>query len=344
MFDSPLRTFEEKLGASFGEFGGWNMPMTFSSYQQEHLAVRRSMAVFDISHMGRLKVRAKFPEINYLVSGDLNSPPGKMVGPTAFLNERAGFKDDVMLYRAGDEEWLVVTNAINREKVMKWIRDNSSSEVEDLTFNMAMIAVQGPSASAFAEGIDHMSFRKNTTFLGEEVYLLSRSGWTGEDGVEVWARPEVAERIFQRVVSMGATPAGLVTRDSIRQEMGYVLYGEDIDETINPIQARYWVFSWDKDFLGREALREVVRSGVDKLRVGLKLGKGERLIPRAGSPIKIFGEEVGKVTSGTFSPYLNRSIGMGYVNPNRAPIGIKATVAIRNREYSIKISDFPLIR
>ena len=346
MFNTPLLDIELKLNADIGEFAGWQMPMKYSSYQEEHMAVRSSAAFFDLSHMGRLKVIGKIDEFDYLIAKNFkNSQNNKMIGPTAFLNDKAGFIDDVMTYKINDNEFLIVTNAINREKVLNWIKNNSSLDVEDLTFKYAMIAIQGRKVWDYIEKIElqPLEFRLNTKFLGEEVFLISRSGWTGEDGVEVWGPPEVITKIVQKLIAVGVKPAGLICRDSIRQEMGFVLYGEDIDENTTPLEARYWVFSLDKQFIGKEGLVEQLKTGVDKIRIGLKLKKGERGIPRKENKIKIFEKEIGYVTSSTFSPYLNRVIGMGYIDSKYALFGYSVDVEIRNKVVEAKIQDFPFI-
>lgn len=213
MFWTPLINFEEKLGANIGEFAGWKMPMTYSSYQEEHMAVRTKSAFFDLSHMGRLRVKGKLQEIENLIAKKLSdAPAGTMIGPTAFLNDKAGFIDDVMTYKVSDSEFLIVTNAINREKVTAWIRRNSSLEVEDLTFDLVLVAVQGRGIWDVVERIDlaPLQFRLNTKFEGQDVFLVSRSGWTGEDGLEFWSKPENAQVILERLLTRGMKGAGLV--------------------------------------------------------------------------------------------------------------------------------------
>ncbi|BBG26545.1 glycine cleavage system aminomethyltransferase GcvT [Sulfuracidifex tepidarius] len=345
MFVSPLFEVEEKSGANFGEFAGWNMPMTYSSYQEEHLAVRNSVAVFDLSHMGRLRVKGRAEELEELIAKELNGSTGQMIGPTAFLNDRGGFIDDVMTYKISDSDFLLVTNATNREKVIKWIKSNSSLDVEDLTFSLAMIAIQGKKVKEIfnVDEIPHMTFKLNVSYMGMKVFLLSRSGWTGEDGIEVWAEPEIAGVIFTKLAQNGVKPAGLVTRDSIRQEMGYLLYGEDIDESVTPVEARYWVFSLSKGFVGKDAIVEQLRNGVSKIRFGFKMKKGMRVIPRRGMEVTSLGSKVGYVTSSTFSPFLNRVIGMGYISPQHFFLGYSTTVEIRGKTYEIKMDDFPFI-
>ncbi len=345
MFVSPLFEIEEKSGANFGEFAGWNMPMTFSSYQEEHMAVRNSVAVFDLSHMGRLRVRGSSSELEELIAKELKGNPGQMIGPTAFLNDKGGFIDDVMTYKVNDSEFLLVTNAVNREKVMRWIRSNSSLEVEDLTFDLVMLAIQGKRVREVfdVDEISPMTFRLNTRYMGMEAFLLSRSGWTGEDGIEVWAKSDTAREMFLRLIQHGVKPAGLVTRDSIRQEMGYLLYGEDIDENVSPVEARYWVFSLSKPFVGRDAIVEQLKNGISKVRFGFKMKKGSRVIPRNGMSVLSQGNRVGYITSSIYSPFLDRVIGMGYVSPQHHFLGFSLNVEVRGKAYEIKIDDFPFI-
>ncbi len=346
LFKTPLSSVEEKLGANFGEFAGWEMPMDYTSYQDEHMAVRQNAAFFDLSHMGRIRIKGKKEELDKIVTRSLSSENFRMIGPSAMLNENAGFIDDIMIYKISENEFLMVTNAINREKDINWIKSNSSLEVEDLTFNYVMLAIQGKRVwelLGFKTDLQPLQFVLNTTFLGEDVFLLSRSGWTGEDGLEVWAKVEVAERIINKLIERGIKPAGLITRDSLRQEMGFVLYEEDINESITPVEARYWVFDLNKDFIGKGKIEEQLKNGVKRVRIGFKMQKGVKAIPRHGYKIKVLGTEIGEVTSSTYSPYLGRVIGMGYINSSNAFFGFHVDIEIRGKEYRAKISDFPLI-
>jgi len=345
-FETPLRRIEEQIGANFGEFAGWEMPMSYGSYRVEHLAVRTSAAFFDLSHMGRLKVEGDPREFDYLTTKGISRfKENEMTGPQAFLNDRGGFIDDFMGYRVSEREFLIVTNAINREKIISWIRRNSSLSVEDLTFKYVMLAIQGREVWKFVPKpeLDPLRFVMNVNFLGVNVFLLSRSGWTGEDGVEIWADPSSAEALVKKLIELGVKPAGLITRDSIRQEMGFVLYGEDIDESVTPIEARYWIFDLDRDYIGSGALKEQLRAGVRRLRVGLKAKKGETKLPRHGQGLYVGDTKIGEVTSSTHSPYLNRVIGMGYVSSDHFFLGMSLEAETRTGRITVKLSDFPLI-
>ena len=344
--ETPLRQLEESLGANFGEFAGWQMPMSYGNYRVEHMAVREASAFFDLTHMGRLRIRGKPEEFDRLTTRGISKfAVGRMTGPQAFLNDRAGFIDDFMGYRAGEDEFLVVTNAVNREKVISWIQRNSSLVVEDLTFDYVMLAIQGRRVWDYIPkpDLEPLQFKLNAEFMGQRVFLLSRSGWTGEDGVEVWARPDVAESVVKTLVERGVKPAGLITRDSIRQEMGFVLYGEDIDENVNPVEARYWIFDLDREYVGSGAIKEAIKSGVSKFRVGFKGKKGEVKLPRNGNEILVEGVKVGYVTSSTYSPFLSRVIGMGYIDASHMFLGTNVEVVTRTGKINVKLSDFPLI-
>ncbi len=358
----PLREIHEELGASFGEFAGWEAPMVYRSTIKEHLAVRENAAVFDVSHMGRILIKGPdaFEFLQKMVPKELGKVKElSMSGPTALLNERAGFRDDVMLYRFSSEEWLMVCNAVNREKVKAWLSEwrerlGMKVEVTDKTFELAMLALQGPRSAEYMEklgapsdvlGLGMLQFLPQAELVGRKTFLVSRSGWTGEDGFEIIAEPDVAARVFKSLVEMGVEPAGLAARDTIRLEVGFVLYGHDIDEKTNPLEARYWVFTPGKTgYIGYEALREIMRRGVKRVRLALKMKKKERGIPREGYKVYIDDVEIGRVTSGNYSPVLRRGIGMVYVDSSHALIGLEVEVEIRGKRYRAKLDDFPLIK
>jgi len=237
----------EKLGAEPGVFGDWEVPMRFSTAIEEHMAVRTNVAFFDVSHMGRalLKGPDVIPLIQYIYTKDLSKvKPGFMSGPTLALNEWARVKDDEMLYKINDEEWLFVPNALAREKMLNYIRNTAIAkgfrvEVVDLTNTYSMIALQGPRAvevmeslgAKWAGDLKPLEFRLNEEFNGIKTFLVSRSGWTGEDGFEIWGEHGEIRKLVEALVARGVKPAGLIARDTLRIEMGFVLgdheYGED---------------------------------------------------------------------------------------------------------------------
>ncbi len=359
----PLHDLHKRLGANFGEFAGWNAPLDYGSVVEEHMSVRTSVGVFDLSHMGRVFVEGSGASklLDKLVPRIIESEPGQMVGPTAFLNEKAGFRDDVMLYNLGDR-WLIVPNAVNREKIVKWLEEwaaklSLQAKVRDETFNLVMLAVQGPKAAEAMKAIGApqevlelklLRFRLNVDLGVGKAFLVSRSGWTGEDGFEIIAEPDQAEKIYLALVEKaGARPCGLAARDTLRIEMGFVLYGNDIDEDTNPVEARYWwVFQPGpkEDCVGCPALREALRRGVDRVRVGLRLEKKARIVPRHGDKVFVEDVEVGVVTSGTYSPYAKRSLAMAYVDSRHALMGLTVEVEHKGKRYRAKIVDFPFVK
>lgn len=361
MREVPLLNLHKALGASLGIFAGVKTAMDYGNALEEHIAVRNSVGVFDITHMGRIAIKGPdaYDLLNYLVPKDISkSQEGRMIGPTAFLNEKAGFKDDVMLYNMGNDNWMLVCNAINIEKIYSWLKQwtqkiSARVTIENLTETYAMLAIQGPKSAdlistlGFENALDlkHLQFITDLEYKGGKVFLISRSGWTGEDGFEIIAKPNVAECILKEAIKKGARPCGLIARDSLRLEMGFVLYDNDIDENTTPLEARYWVFTPSKTgYVGYEALAKQLEEGVKRVKIGIRMKKGIRVIPRRGYEIVVGNKTVGKVTSGTFSPILRRSIAMGYVNSTHALMGLEVKVIIRGKKYPGKLVDFPFIK
>ncbi len=361
----PLYDVHKELGARFGEFAGWETVIDYGSIIEEHMAVRSAAGFFDLSHMGRLVLRG--PDVkkllDKLVPRDISSSEGEMVGPTAFLNERAGFIDDIMLYNMG-QVWMTVPNAANIDRDREWIvswaeKLGMKIEVEDKTTEWVLFALQGPRAvevmkslGAPKEVLDLKALRFATNVYLEGVpaktILVSRSGWTGEDGFEIIAEVSEGEKILRKVHDIGVRLCGLGARDSLRAEIGFVLHGEDIDEDITPVDARYWwVFQPGPkdDCIGCKALREALKRGASRVRVAVKLGKGARVVPRKGDRLIVEGEEIGVVTSGAYSPLLKRGIGQAYVRPSHALMGLPVVLEHRGRKrVKAKITDFPLVQ
>ncbi len=364
----PLYDVHRELGAQFGEFAGWEAPINYGSVIEEHLAVRQSLGFFDLSHMGRLVLSGADATrvLDYLVPRDISSEEGMMVGPTAMLNENAGFRDDIMPYNLGDDGWLIVPNAVNREKILshieEWIgRLKAAARVEDKTFDWVLFAVQGPRSAEFMKmmgapsnvlELRAMRFLRNVE-LGAakaKALIVSRSGWTGEDGFEIIAEVGEGEKILRKAAELlprlNGKLCGLGARDSLRMEVGFVLYGHEIDETINPVEARYWwVFQPGpkEDCLGCKALREALRRGADRVRVGLRLGKKSRIVPRQGDKIYVEDVEIGYVTSGAYSPILRRSLAQAYIDARHALMGMSVMIERRGKLHKAKIIDFPAV-
>jgi aminomethyltransferase len=368
MLETPLVNVEKSYNANLGSFAGWITPLDFGDPLSECRDVRNSVGVFDISHMGRILIKGSraYEFLQKLVTRDLSKlRPGEMGGPALILNEFGGIKDDVMIYKLSDYEWLMVCNAVNREKDINWMlsmRDKlgfSSSDVvfEDLTTTSVLIAVQGPKSrdvleSLGVEGLKDLkllNFITNVKIGTAKAFLLSRSGWTGEEvrsyGFEIWTDIPNGIEVYRTLIGSGVRPCGLVARDILRIEMGYVLYGNDINEDVNPIEARYWIAltRGKDDCIGCDKVWEAYGGGVSKFRVGFKLKKGIKSIPRYGYKILAGEEVVGEVTSGAYSPTIDRAIGMGYIKASHTYLGFNLELVVRGKKYEVKISDFPLI-
>jgi len=362
----PLLDLHKSLGGNLGEFGGWLTSLDFGDPVVEHTSVRTLVAFFDVSHMGRFVLRggrvAEF--LQKVVSRDVSRvSKGSMSGPVLLLNENGGIIDDIMLYHVSDDTWFAVVNAPNIEKDFRWLnlwRDKlgyEDVEIEDVTEKSVLIAIQGPKSlevmeSLGLEGLSRLKilqFITNVSVLGGEAVLASRSGWTGEEvrsyGYELWCSIELGEKVIKRLVEVGVRPAGLIARDILRLEAGYLLSGVDFDESVTPVEARYWM-AYDiekEDYVGSKAVRKRYLEGIDRVRVGLRFKKGERFVPRRGDSVLVRDREIGYVTSGGYSNYLSRAIAMAYVFTRYAYIGGTVYVRSRGRVFEAKIVEPPFI-
>ena len=339
------------------------MPIYYKDITPEHLAVRNSVGVFDISHMGRVLVTGIDSErfLNYLITNDVSTLQPNAAQYSVMCTENGGIIDDFVLYRLENEKFLVVFNASNREKDYNWLVRNAKGynvKIEEISDNVAMFAIQGPNAEKTLQEISTEDLSKIGRFrcgpsklAGVEVFL-SRTGYTGEDGFEifVWnaslAKPENAVKLWKTILDAGKTlgiePCGLGARDTLRLEAGLCLYGNDIDETTTPLEAALgFVVKLQKDrFIGKEVLMKQKAEGVKRKRVGIRMT--DRGIPRQGFEIYTeSGEQAGSMTSGTFSPLLNFGIGMGYVQTPQAQEGNTVGVRIRGKPASGRITSFP---
>lgn len=353
----PLLELHKNLGASIGEFAGYQTAISYGSVIDEHLSVRRDAGIFDISHMTMILLSGDrwLGVIDKLIPKKLEKlRKGSILGPTVFLNEEAGIKDDVLIYPLSNDDYLVVGNAINLKKDLEWLEQHSppGSKVTLLNEDYSLLALQGPRSPELirdlvpqAEKLNRMSFLENVETSIGTIRLVSRSGWTGEDGFEFIAENNIAEKLFEYFVNKGARPCGLAARDTLRLEMGFLLYGQDMNEDTSPIEARYWVaFDRDKkDCIGCRALHRRMKEGAREVRVGLRLKKGERTIPRTGARITLLDEEIGRVTSGGYSPLLERPIAIAYIKSTHALMGLNVTVEVRGKMLEAKIVDFPFI-
>ena len=335
------------------DFGGWEMPQQYTSIRDEHLAVRNVAGLFDVSHMGRFRVAGDSLEfLQHLVTNDLSQLGPGQAQYNLLLNEEGGIVDDLVVYH-GEEGFFVVVNASNREKDLRWFREHAPSglEVEDRTFELALIAFQGPRAQELlpAEGHDglaYFGFRRGGV-AGVRA-LISRTGYTGEDGFEVFVNSdrvvEVWDAILARGKDAGVLPAGLGARDATRLEAALRLWGNDMDETVNPYEAGLgWTVKLDKgDFIGRDALVKVKAEGPRRKLVGLKLEPGS--IARHGAAVTSGGKGAGVITSGTHSFFLGYPIALAMVEAASLRVGDTVGVEVRGREAPAEVVKLPFYR
>jgi aminomethyltransferase len=344
------------------DFAGFAMPMWYKSIVTEALAVRNAVGIFDVSHMGRALVSGDEAEsyLNFATTNDVSSLREGQAHYSLLCNELGGIKDDILVYRLGGTKFLAVFNAGNRRKDTDWLiglAKHHRVDFQDVSDSVAMFAVQGPKAGALLERLCNLSLSTIARFANTEVTvqgircLASRTGYTGEDGFEIFVwdapldRPDYAVRVWHGVLEagkdLGIQPCGLGARDLLRLEAGMCLYGNDIDENTNPLEAKLgFVVKLQKPgFVGKEAIEEVKTKGPGRARIGLKLL--EKGIPRAGQEIESDGK-IGQTTSGSFSPILNTGIAMGYVAVGSGKEGTQVSVRIRDRKIPAMISKFPL--
>ncbi|MGM0420020.1 MAG: glycine cleavage system aminomethyltransferase GcvT [Bacillota bacterium] len=356
MQKTALNRLHHELGAKMIDFGGWEMPVEYSGIIEEHKAVRTNCGIFDVSHMGEIEITGPGAAAyaNKLVTNQVEVTNGKVVY-TPMCHEDGGIVDDLLVYRESEDAYLFVVNASNKDKDLTWIQQNAPEnvEVKDLSQKFALIALQGPKAEVVLQQLtqENLAEIKTFTFIRGEVkdreMIISRTGYTGEDGFELYLSPEYAEEIWQTIAETGEVYglayAGLGCRNTLRLEKALCLYGNDITEATNPLEAGLaWTVKFNKDeFIGKEALLEQKEQGISRKLVGFKLlGRG---IARHGYVIEKNNEEIGFVTSGSFSPTLKENIGMGYVSLEYIEPGTTIDIKIRNREVEAEVVKLPFI-
>lgn len=345
---TPFTHFHIALGAKMTEFAGFYMPIEYTGINEEHLTVRQAAGVFDVSHMGEFLVNGP-NALAYLQKITTNDVAALTVGKAQYSclpNGKGGIVDDLLVYRLAEEKYLLVVNAANIEKDWNWCLQNNleNAELKNISEHVAQLAVQGPKATQILQNltpvrlseIPYYSFALGK-FAGVEPVLISNTGYTGAGGFELYFHPDYAEVVWNAIFETGAAegirPIGLGARDTLRLEMGYCLYGNDIDETTSPIEAGLgWItkFVEGKNFIDRPLLEKQKREGVTRKLVRFELT--ERGIPRHGYPIvNNENKPVGQVTSGTMLPDSKKGIGMGYVATEYAQPGTKIYIQIRNK-------------
>lgn len=347
------------LGAKMVPFAGYNMPVSYSGLNDEHATVRNAMGVFDVSHMGEfiLKGENALDLIQRVTSNDASVLTDGKVQYSCLPNDKGGIVDDLLVYRINATEYLLVVNASNIEKDWNWISkfNTKGVEMKNISDDVSLLAVQGPKAILALQkltdinlsDIPYYAFKKGK-FNGEENVIVSNTGYTGAGGFEIYFANNVAEKMWKSIFEAGAEfgikPIGLGARDTLRLEMGFCLYGNDIDDTTSPIEAGLgWITKFSKEFTNSKALLEQKEKGVSKKLVGFEMI--DRGIPRHDYQIAdASGTVIGKVTSGTQSPSLNKAIGMGYVPTSFAKADTEIFILIRDKAIKAKVVKMPFYK
>jgi len=356
---TPLYETHVKLGARVIDFGGWMMPVQYSGVIEEHERVRSSAGLFDVSHMGEFLVSGpKATEfLNRLVTSDVSKMTPSQCLYTPMCYDNGTIVDDLIIYRHNPGNYMLVVNASNIGKDFDWAKKHAPSRVKisDVSDSTAEIALQGPNAEKILtkltdcklSDIAYMHFKDDVKVAGVKA-LVSRTGYTGEDGFEVYTGSRDAVKVWDALMKagkdFGLQPAGLGARDTLRLEAALMLYGNDIDDTTTPIEAKIgWTVKLDKgDFIGRAVLEKQKTEGVKKKLVGFELV--EPGIPRHGYDISEGVAKMGYVTSGTFSPTLKKSIGLGYVKPEYVKEGSQFNVIIRGKPVKARVVPTPFYK
>jgi aminomethyltransferase len=356
---TPLYHWHLAKGARMVDFAGWEMPIQYTSIIDEHVAVRTSSGLFDISHMGRLQFTGAKAQ-GLLESLYTNEVASMKIGQARYglvCNESGGILDDVLVYRFASF-WLMVVNASNREKLLSWISSHdqgSAAGLHDRTHEWAMLAVQGPHAVQIVRtiypGADSLKYYfADLRTASDGPVIVSRTGYTGEDGFELIVPSTRAESVVQQLLETASKlgkelqPCGLGARDTLRLEAAMPLYGHELNESIDPFQAGlHWAVKLEKgEFIGRSALRQRRQDPSLRRRVGLELS-GKR-IAREGSTVLDAGKNIGSVTSGTFAPYLQKVLAMAYVDQTKTSPGAACQVEIRGKPESARVVPLPFYR
>jgi len=347
------------LGAKMIPFAGYEMPVSYEGVKTEHQNVREKLGVFDVSHMGEFWVEG--PEalhfLQYITSNDVSKLVDGQAQYTCLPNDKNGIVDDLILYRFHAEKFLLVVNASNIQKDWTWINthNNFDTQLKNASNQYSLLAVQGPKAIEAMQsltGVDLSSIKfyhfKVDEFAGAEDVIISATGYTGSGGFELYIKNESAELVWEQVLdagkNFGIQPIGLAARDTLRLEMGFCLYGNDIDETTSPLEAKLgWITKFNTNFINKENLLQQKEDGIDRKLVAFELL--EKGVPRKDYPIlDISHQPIGYVTSGTQSPSLNKAIGLGYVKTGTDKVGEEIYIQIRKKQVKAEIVKLPFYK
>lgn len=348
----PLHEKHLQKGAKMGLFGDWEVPLYYTSILEEHEAVRNRAGLFDISHMGKFYFYGA-RTVEFLDSL-LPRPIGSMrLGQALYmplLNEEGGFVDDIIVYRISEQAFYIIVNAGNVQKDAQWIRCHDIV-FQDISPHMGLFALQGPASAAIIEKVfpgQNFSYLKYYSFQLWQEGMVARTGYTGEDGYEIMAPktklPEIWDALMEAGKLQGLVPIGFGARDTLRLEAGMLLYGHDMNDEVTPLEAGIsWALDWKKSrSVGMPALAKQQAKGIEKTRVGFEMI--DRGIPRQDYPIAVDGKEIGKVTSGSFSPTLKKNIGLGYVPVKYAAQETEIQILVRDKFLKAKVVKLPFYK
>ncbi|MFW6269427.1 MAG: glycine cleavage system aminomethyltransferase GcvT [Bacillota bacterium] len=356
MEQTPLNKIHKKMGAKMINFYGWEMPLQYSSIIEEHKAVRNNCGLFDVSHMGEILIKGEEASINVqkLITNNINKIENGKALYTPMCREDGGIIDDLLVFQLNQKMYLLVVNASNIEKDFNWITQNinGSCKVENISNDFALIAVQGPEsenilAELFFSDIKSLkSFQFIKTKFENKEILISKTGYTGETGFELFSPPDKIEKIWNMIMTKkekyNILPTGLGARNTLRLEKKLCLYGNDITEDNHPFEAGLgWTVDLTKEFKGKESLIKIKEKGFDNILSGFIMK--ERGIPRKDYLIQKGGQNVGRVTSGSYSPSLDENIGIGYLNKKYSSPGTEINIIIRDKKYKAEVVEMPFV-
>ncbi len=361
MQKTPLYENHLRLGAKIVDFSGWAMPVQYTNVIEEHQATRRQAGLFDICHMGEFEIRGPqaLALLQRVMSRDLSKQTLGQIKLSVMTNEKGGILDDVTVYRLQETSYMVVTNAGTKEKDLDWIRRQkeaggfSAVEITDISDRTGKLDLQGPRSGDILQELVSADlstlpyYSAIQTIAAGVPAIVSRSGYTGEDGFEIYADADRIASVWDSLIEVGGPlgmkPVGLGARDTLRLEAGMMLYGHELNETVSPLEVVYgWVTNLEKDFIGAPALRKQKESGVQRKLAGFEMT--ERGIARAGYRVLKEGQVVGEVTSGSFTPTLGKAVGMAFVPPALTAPGTVIDILIRNNSVKANVVKLPFYR
>jgi aminomethyltransferase len=359
---TPLYEIHKNSGAKMVDFGGWEMPLQYTSIIEEHVNTREKAGLFDVSHMGEIIVKGSSAKeiLNKFITNDLNILQTKKIAYSFLTNENGGVVDDLLVYKINDNEFLLVVNASNTDKDYKWLIEQTSNlpgnfEIINCSQKYGQIAIQGPNSQAILQKLTPYNLDRLNFFTfeyiwvcGIEEFIVSRTGYTGEDGFEIYCAQSDTEEIWNAILSAGGDegikPVGLGARDTLRFESALPLYGHELNEDITPIEAglKMFINLGKQDFLGKNILEKQINDGVQRRLTGIELI--DRGIPRDGYRVEKDGRDVGYITSGTYSPTFKKGLAMAMLSTDIIQPDNEVDVVIRDNKIKAKIVKLPFYK